>query len=217
MAEVKSTTKPAATTLPKDVFAVEVANHDLVKRAYEAYLANGRGNLAMTKTRGLIRGGGKKPWRQKGTGRARVGSSRNPIWRGGGVVFGPTGLENYKKSLSTSQKRLALRQALTLANNSKKVIVAEFKATDGKVKNTLNLLAKHKLERRVLLVVDVKDELVDRATRNVSNVKAVQATYLNVFDILNADHIVMTKKAVEMVKAWLSIEAEAKDKGATNA
>ena len=216
MADVKATTKPAATTLPKEVFAVEVANHDLVKRAYEAYLANGRTNLAQVKTRGLVRGGGKKPWRQKGTGRARVGSSRNPIWRGGGIVFGPTGFENYKKSLSTSQKRLALRQALSLANASKKVHVAEFKTT-GKVKDTLDLLAKHKLERRILLVVDVKDELVDRATRNVANVKAIQATYLYVFDILNADHIVMTKKAVEIVKEWLAGEAAAENKGVTNA
>lgn len=203
MAEAKSATKPAATTLPKEVFAVDVANHELVKRAYEAYLAGGRGNLAVTKTRGLVRGGGKKPWRQKGTGRARVGSSRNPIWRGGGIVFGPTGTENYTKSLSTSQKRQAIRQALTLANNSKKILVAEFKAADGKVKNTLDLLAKHKLQRRVLLVVDNKDELVDRATRNVANVKAVQALYLNVFDIMNADHIVMTKQSVEIVKEWL--------------
>ncbi len=204
MADVKTTTKPATATLPKEVFAVEVANHDLVKRAYEAYLANGRSNLAQVKTRGLVRGGGKKPWRQKGTGRARVGSSRNPIWRGGGIVFGPTGLENYKKSLSTSQKRLALRQALTLS--AKKVtVIPTFDCKDGKTKNTLDLLAKNKLERRVLLVVDVKDELVDRSTRNVSNVKAVQAMYLNVFDILNADHIVMTKKSVEIVKEWLGV------------
>lgn len=205
MAEVKSTTtkKPAATTtLPKDVFAVEVNNHDLVKRAYEAYLANGRENHAVTKTRGLVRGGGKKPWRQKGTGRARVGSSRNPIWRGGGIVFGPTGHENYTKSLSTAQKRQALRQALTLTKD--KVLVSEFKADDGKVKNTLDLLEKNKLTRKVLLVVDVKDEMIDRATRNVVNVKAVQAMYLNVFDIMNADHIVMTKKSVEIVKNWLT-------------
>lgn len=203
MAEAKTTTKPAASTLPKEVFSVDVANHDLVKRAYESYLANGRGNLAVAKTRGLVRGGGRKPWRQKGTGRARVGSSRNPIWRGGGVVFGPTGTENYTKNLSTAQKRQALRQALTLASKAKKIIVAEFKATDGKVKNTLDLLSKHNLERRVLLVVDNKDELVDRATRNVENVKAVQALYLNVFDIMNADHIVVTKKSLEMIKEWL--------------
>jgi len=212
MADVKATTaaKPAASALPKEVFAVEVNNHELVKRAYEAYLANGRANLAVTKTRGLIRGGGKKPWQQKGTGRARVGSSRNPIWRGGGVVFGPTGTENYTKTLSTAQKRQALRQALTLANKSKKILTIDtFVCKDGKVKNTLDLLAKHKLNRRVLLVVSLKDEMVERATRNVENVKAVQATYLNVFDILNADHIVITKKSIELIKNWLA-KAEAK-------
>lgn len=203
MAESKTTTKPAATTLPKDVFNVEVANHDLVKRAYEAYLANGRTNLAQVKTRGLVSGGGKKPWRQKGTGRARVGSSRNPIWRGGGIVFGPTGNENYTKSLSTAQKRQAVRQALTLANQAKKVVIAEFKPTEGKTKATIDFLTKNKLERKVLVVVDVKDELVDRSTRNVPNVKAVQATYLNVYDIVNADHIVITKKSVDLIKEWL--------------
>lgn len=215
MAEVKKTTKPAATVLPKEVFGVEVTNHDLVKRAYEAYLANGRQNLAITKTRGLIRGGGKKPWRQKGTGRARVGSSRNPIWRGGGVVFGPTGTENYTKSLSTAQKRQATRQALTLAKD--RVLVADFNPGEGKTKVTIDFLAKHKLERRILLVVDNKDVLVDRATRNVPNVKAVQATYLNVFDIVNADHIVITKKSVDMIKQWLSPSVKAQDKGGKDA
>lgn len=217
MADAEATaTKPAATTLPKEVFAVEVANHDLVKRAYEAYLANGRTNLAQVKTRGLVRGGGKKPWRQKGTGRARVGSSRNPIWRGGGIVFGPTGNENYTKSLSTAQKRQATKQALTLS--SKKVtVISTFDCKDGKVKNTLDLLVKHKLSRRVLLVVSTKDELMDRATRNVPNVKAVQAMYMNVYDIINADHIVMEKKAVEIVKAWLSPSTTAQGKGGDNA
>lgn len=204
MADVKTATKPALVALPKEVFAVEVPNHDLVKRAYEAYLANGRSNLAQVKTRGLVRGGGKKPWRQKGTGRARVGSSRNPIWRGGGIVFGPTGNENYTKSLSTAQKRQAVRQSLTLANKSKIVkVIDTFTCKDGKTQNTLDLIAKHKLSRRILIVVDVKDELVDRATRNVPNVKAVQATYLNVFDILNADHIMVTKKSLELIKDWL--------------
>jgi len=211
MADVKTTPvkkaapKAATTTLPKEVFNVEVNNHDLVKRAYEAYLADGRSNLAQVKTRGLVRGGGKKPWRQKGTGRARFGSSRNPIWRGGGIVFGPTGHENYTKTLPTAQKRQATRQALTLANQSKKITVIDtFSCKDGKVKNTLDLLAKHKLERKVLLVVSLKDELVDRATRNVPNVKAVQATYLNVHDIINADNIVITKKSLELIKEWLA-------------
>ncbi len=203
MADVKTTqSKPATSTLPKEVFAVAVNNHELVKRAYESYLANGRANHAVTKTRGLVSGGGKKPWQQKGTGRARVGSSRTPIWRGGGITFGPTGNENYTKKLSTSEKRQAIRQALTLSKD--KVLVSDFKAADGKVKNTLDLISKNKLSRRILIVVDVKDEMIDRATRNVENVKAVQAMYLNVFDIINADHIVMTKKSVEIVKNWLT-------------
>lgn len=198
-----STTKPT-TTLPKLVFNVEVTNHDLLKRAYESYLANGRNNLAVTKTRGLVRGGGRKPWRQKGTGRARFGSSRNPIWRGGGITFGPTGLENYTKTLSTAQKRQAIRQALSLSNKGNKIITIDtFSCKDGKVKNTTDLLAKYKLERSVLLVVSSKDELVERATRNVASVKAVQARYLNVYDIVNADHIVITKKSLEMIEEWL--------------
>lgn len=218
MAEVKSKStapKTTATVLPKEVFAVAVNNHDLVKRAYEAYLANGRANHAVTKTRGLVSGGGKKPWRQKGTGRARVGSSRTPIWRGGGITFGPTGNENYTKSLSTAQKRQAIRQALTLSKD--KIIVTEFKPTDGKVKSTLELLKKNKFERKVLIAVDVKDELTERATRNVANVKVVQATYLNVYDILNANHIVITKKSVALIQDWLSPSVDVKAKGGTNA
>ena len=112
---VAGTKATTAAKLSKEVFGVEVKNHQLLRQAYEAYLANGRENLAVVKTRGLVRGGGKKPWKQKGTGRARFGSSRNPIWRGGGIVFGPTGEENYTKKISTTSKRVALRQALSLS------------------------------------------------------------------------------------------------------
>ena len=122
-------TKPAKATLSKDVFAVDVPNHELVKLAYDAFLANNRTASATTLQRGEVRGGGKKPWRQKGTGRARFGSSRNPIWRGGGVVFGPRGNENYKLKLSKTSKRVALRQALTLANEAKKIHVIDAPAT----------------------------------------------------------------------------------------
>ena len=106
------------TTLSKDIFGQEIKNHQLLKDAYDAYLANGRENLAVVKTRGLVSGGGKKPWRQKGTGRARFGSSRNPIWRGGGIVFGPTGNENYTKKLNVKAKRVALKQALIVSSRS---------------------------------------------------------------------------------------------------
>src|SRR6218665_1414005 len=126
MAEAVKTQK---NDLPKEVFAVEVKNHELLKLAYDAYLANSRTSSATTKTRGEVRGGGKKPWKQKGTGRARFGSTRNPIWRHGGIVFGPRGNENYKLKLSKTSKKVALRQALTLANEAKKVIVTDIKTT----------------------------------------------------------------------------------------
>jgi large subunit ribosomal protein L4 len=121
-AGAKATT---AAKLDAKVFGVEVSNHELLKAAYVTYQANGRENLAVTKTRGLVRGGGKKPWKQKGTGRARFGSSRVPIWRGGGITFGPTGNENYSKQLNTKAKRLAIRQALSLASTANKITVIE--------------------------------------------------------------------------------------------
>jgi large subunit ribosomal protein L4 len=129
MAETTKAATPKAVTLPKEIFAVEVPNHELLKLAYDAYLANSRLATATTKQRGEVSGGGKKPWAQKGTGRARFGSSRNPIWRGGGIVFGPRGNENYTKRVSVKSKRVALRQALSLSNKEKKIVVLDFKTT----------------------------------------------------------------------------------------
>lgn len=186
--------------LEKRVFGIEVKNHDLLKDAYLAYLANGRTNLAVTKKRGEVRGGGKKPWRQKGTGRARFGSSRNPIWRGGGIAFGPTGNENYSQKVTLTTKRQALRQALSLAVHEDRLkIIETFACPDGKVRPTISLLNKIGAKGSVLIVVSVRDTLVERATRNLSDVKAIQANYLNVFDVMNADHLVMSRKALEAV------------------
>lgn len=190
------------TTLPKSVFAVEVPNHELLKLAYDAYLANNRLASATTKQRGEVRGGGKKPWRQKGTGRARFGSIRNPIWRGGGIVFGPRGSENYTKKISKTSKRVALRQALTVKADS--VLVSEIKTT-GKTAEVAKFLADNKLNRRILIVAEKTDELI-RATNNISEVLLVSPMYLNVFDILNADHIVIAPKAIETIENWLGGE-----------
>ncbi len=111
----------------------------------------------MTKTRGLVSGGGRKPWRQKGTGRARFGSSRNPIWRGGGIAFGPTGEENYTKSLNLKAKRLAIRQALSLAAESKKLIIIEdLTSKDGKTAELAKLLTKLGANRRTLLPLNTR-------------------------------------------------------------
>ena len=190
------------TTLPKSVFAVEVRNHELLKLAYDAYLANNRTASATTKQRGEVRGGGKKPWRQKGTGRARFGSIRNPIWRGGGIVFGPRGNENYTKKISKTSKRVALRQALTV--KADKVLVKEI-TTTGKTAEVAKFLADNKLNRRILIVAEKTPELI-RATNNISEVLLVSPMYLNVFDILNADHIVIAPKAVETIENWLGGE-----------
>jgi large subunit ribosomal protein L4 len=193
------------TTLPTSVFAVEVPNHELLKLSYEAYLANGRGNYAKTLKRGEVSGGGKKPWKQKGTGRARFGSSRNPIWRKGGVAFGPTGNENYSKTIPVQAKRVAIRQALTLAAQAKEIVtVADIKTT-GKTAEIVKFLADQKAKQgdNIVIVVDSKTPEMIRATRNIEGVKLVQATYLNVYTILNADTVIMTNAAVKAVEEWL--------------
>ena len=204
-------TTPAAKTalqsssvsaLPKEVFNVTVENHELLKLAYDSYLANNRLASATTLQRGEVRGGGKKPWKQKGTGRARFGSSRNPIWRGGGIVFGPRGNENYTKRLSTTSKRVAVKQALTLANEAKKIVVKDVKTT-GKTAEIVKFLADNKLDRKVLIVVDEKTNELIRATANLQSVLLIRANYLSVYHILNADHIVLSTKSVPVIKAWL--------------
>lgn len=191
-----------AAKLDKAVFGLTVDNHELLKVAYDSYLAEVRTGAAHTKLRGEVRGGGRKPWRQKGTGNARAGSIRSPLWRGGGITFGPTGNENYSKKLSKTSKRQAIRQALSVNADNIKVIDA-FECKDGKVAPTVKLLEKMSADRNVLLVVDNKDSLVERATGNIPYVTAVQAKYLNVYSILNADHIVITKKALDIVHEWL--------------
>lgn len=193
----------AQVTLDKVVFEAEL-NPELVDLAYRSYLAAGRNSHAKALTRGLVSGGGKKPWRQKGTGRARVGSSRVPNWRGGGVVFGPTGTENYAINLTTKMKRAAIRQALSAQAKDKKLAVIEAFEAEGKVKPTLELLGKIGVSGSILIVVPTKNSLIDRATRNVAGVKAVEAKYLNVYDVLNADFILLDKKSLPVLEAWLS-------------
>lgn len=202
-----TTVKQASTLpkeMPKEVFAVEVPNHELLKLAYNAYLANGRIVTAKTKTRGEVSGGGKKPWRQKGTGRARFGSSRNPIWRGGGIVFGPRGVENYTKKISKTAKHVALRQALTLASQAGKFVLVGDIAASGKTRDMVDFLEQNKANaRHVLVVVDEKTPELLHASQNLQNVALVRATYLTVFHILNADKIVITKAALAHINEWL--------------
>jgi large subunit ribosomal protein L4 len=195
-----------AEKLNKDIFGLKVENHELVKLAYDTYLANSRSSHAKTLKRGEVRGGGKKPWKQKGTGRARFGSTRNPIWRHGGVAGGRTGEENFTKNLARGAKKVAVRQALSLKNADKAIIIIDnLGVKDGKVKEIIKTLEANKInnEERVLIVVKEKDELTLRATSNIANVKVVRATYLNVFDLMNADKVVIVKDAVAEIENWL--------------
>lgn len=192
-------------TLDKDIFGLSVENHELVKLAYDAYLANSRSSHAKTLKRGEVRGGGKKPWKQKGTGRARFGSTRNPIWRHGGVAFGRTGEENFTKKISKSAKRQAVCQALSMKNADKAVIVLdkEVKLT-GKTKDAVKVLKDLKLENKnVLAVAAEKTPEILRSTNNIANLKLVRAQYLNVFDIMNADAIVFSEAGLKATVAWL--------------
>ncbi len=192
-----------AATLNKEIFEVAVDNHELLKTAYDAYLANSRSSHAKTLKRGEVRGGGKKPWKQKGTGRARFGSTRNPIWRHGGIAGGRTGEENFTKKLSKSAKKVAVRQALSLKNADKAIFV-EGVSTTGKTKEIAKKLDDLKLgDKAVLMVVDVKAPEILRATNNLPNVKLVRSTYLNVFDILNADAVLFSETALKATENWL--------------
>lgn len=206
-ASKSSPAKTSVTSLGKqlnnDVFGVDIPNHELLKLSYDAFLANSRLASATTKTRGEVSGGGKKPWKQKGTGRARFGSSRNPIWRHGGVVFGPSGNENYKLKITTKSKRVATKQALTLAKLADKISIDEVK-TSGKTSEVAKYLAtKNLTEAKVLLVVSEKTPELMRATNNIEKLLVVSAKYLNVYYILNADSIIITPQALSIVHEWL--------------
>ncbi|MBQ2695337.1 50S ribosomal protein L4 [Candidatus Saccharibacteria bacterium] len=192
-------------TLNKDIFGLDVENHELVKLAYDAYLANSRSSHAKTLKRGEVRGGGKKPWKQKGTGRARFGSTRNPIWRHGGVAFGRTGNENFTKKISKTSKKLAVRQALSMKNAEKAVLILDAKVKlDGKTKTAAKVLKDMKIDgKKVLAVANEKTPEVLRSTNNLPNVKLVRATYLNVFDIMNADVVVFSEDALKAAEKWL--------------
>ena len=192
-------------TLEKDIFGLSVENYELVKLAYDAYLANSRSSHAKTLKRGEVRGGGKKPWKQKGTGRARFGSTRNPIWRHGGVAFGRTGEENFTKKISKSAKRQAICQALSIKNADKAVFVLPAEAKlSGKTKDAVKVLKSMKLDgKNTLVVVAEKTPEVLRSTNNLPNVKLVRATYLNVFDIMNADAIVFNEAGLKVAGEWL--------------
>lgn len=173
-----------------------------------AKLANARQSSASTKTRSEISGGGRKPWRQKGTGNARQGSIRAPQWRSGGVVFGPTPNKNYTKKINKKEKRLALLSALAYKVIDKELIVIdEIKFETSKTKEMTTLLNKLNLtNHKVLVVVDELNENVCLASRNLANVKIVLTNELNSLDLVNADNLLITESALNKLEEVLGNE-----------
>ncbi|WP_027063389.1 50S ribosomal protein L4 [Mesoplasma seiffertii] len=155
-----------------------------------------------TKTRAEVSGGGRKPWKQKGTGRARQGSIRAPQWRGGGVAFGPTPDINYKKSVNKKVKALAFRSALSLkAKESNLVIVDKFDFSKPSTKEMLEVMKNLKIDnQKTLIITKEKEMLVIKSANNISKVKTLPANQINMFDILNANKLVMTEEAALAVE-----------------
>ncbi|BAU42190.1 50S ribosomal protein L4 [Leptolyngbya sp. O-77] len=185
---------------------LRVANEDnaphIVHRALVRQLNNARQGTASTKTRSEVRGGGRKPWRQKGTGRARAGSIRSPLWRGGGVIFGPKP-RDYSVKMNRKERRLALRTALQ--SRAEDLIVVQDFANElprPKTKELAQALARWGVgeNETALLIVSERDEMVYLSARNISSIKLISAGNLNVFDLLAADKIVATASALEKVQ-----------------
>ena len=180
------------------VFGVEV-NENLVHEAVVAHLANQRQGTQKAKTRSEVSGGGKKPWRQKGTGHARQGSTRSPQWTGGGVVFAPTP-RDYSVSMNKKERRAALKSALTSrVQDNKLIVLDELKLDAIKTKEMVKVLEALKTQK-ALIVLDSLDQNVIISARNIPQVKTTQVGTLNTYDVMKYDTVVVTKKAVSDIE-----------------
>jgi len=172
-------------------------------------LASRRAGTAATKTKGFVSGGGKKPWRQKGTGRARAGSSRSPLWAGGGTIFGPQP-RDYSYRLPKSARRAALRAAIAARHADNALLVDDKVAlAEPKTKRMVEYLRGLGIESSALVVLDREDETVARAARNLPNVKVLLVQGLNVYDILGRKTLIMTRAALEQIATRLASDGEA--------
>lgn len=190
----------SALDLNKDVFQVK-ENTQVMFDAVQVYQANMRQATAKTKTRHEVSGGGKKPWRQKGTGRARAGSSRSPIWVGGGNALGPDGNHNYKLAQNKKAHKLALRSALSLKVKEDLIVVDELKVS-GKTKDMKTILNAIKASGRVLLVSS--DELVHQASKNLENVVVREFNNVSVYDLLNTKSLVVDQNDIKKIEEVLA-------------
>ena len=189
--------KKGTVSVTDDMFKVKV-NEELVHLAVVRQMANGRKPIAHTKQRGEVRGGGRKPWRQKGTGRARFGSTRNPIWRSGGVAFGPRNTRNFTKNMPLKMRRLALFSSLTSRMEDKSIIAIdkiELKTPSTKAFDAM--IKKLPIDRNVLIVMPEKDFTIVKSASNLPNVKTITVNFLNVMDILQFDTILFLESSLK--------------------
>ncbi len=193
--------------LDESVFDGKVSN-DLMHQAVVTYLSNQRHGLANTKTRGEVSGGGRKPWRQKGTGRARAGSTRSPLWRHGGITFGPKP-HSFRKDFPRTMKVMALKSALNSKMNDKEIVVLDdLKITSNKTRNFLEIIKKLKIDDlRTRFIVQDVDENLKLSSRNILNVDTGIVKNLNTYDVLDCKKLIFTKSALEeiqdKIKKWL--------------
>lgn len=189
--------------LNDSVFGVEV-NEAVMRQAVLRQLANERLGTHATKTRGLVRGGGRKPWKQKGTGRARVGSTRSPLWVGGGTVFGPQP-RSYEQKMPRKARRLAVKSALSdKVNTNELFVLDEIVLTAPKTKEVVKVVDNFKFSGEKVLFITDGDEVMDRCTRNLQGVKSVSTENMNIFDLLHYTKLFITKSAVAKIEEVLA-------------
>ena len=188
------------TKLPEKIFNIEI-NNDLLYQAIVVQRAHQRKSLAHSKDRSEVRGGGRKPWRQKGTGRARHGSIRSPIWIGGGVTFGPSKEKKFEKKINKKVKRKALFMALSSKVKDKELILLEkLELKEPKTKLMAEVLEKILKKKNALIVISKKDEKIIRANRNLSYTKTISADSLNVIDLLSFKYLILDKEAIKVIE-----------------
>ncbi|NPV07194.1 MAG: 50S ribosomal protein L4 [Anaerolineae bacterium] len=188
--------------LPDAIFGVE-PNEDLMHQALVRQLANARLGTHSTKTRGEVSGGGRKPWRQKGLGRARHGSIRSPIWRGGGIAFGPRP-RSYRQDLTKKMRRAAVRSALSVKARAGLItLVDELSPDSPRTREFVATLDRLQAGDSVLVAVHKPDRNLELAARNLSDVKVIRATYLNIRDLLGHERLLLTLGALDEVEEWL--------------
>jgi large subunit ribosomal protein L4 len=205
------------------IFGVKPSLH-LMAEAVRIQLANARKGLAHTKHRGEVSGGGKKPWKQKGTGRARAGSIRSPLWRGGGITFGPRSDRNWELKINKKAKTKALFMSLSdKAKDGKIIVIDTVKIDSAKTKDFVKMLSvfndKLKLGKKQMFLMPKKDDNLVRASRNIQAVNSTVATSLNIADVMRADQVIMLKDSLPVIeKTYLKISvkpAKASSKAST--